>query len=119
MPQYYRYAGQPRQYNAAARMVQPARAAETRGLGDRYTGPVPPSDLGPVPASMGNSLGSYFGGQDLGGSLGSYFGGQRKGLGNQGELGMLSDNEKRLVSIGAIGIVGWFFFGKKIKKALK
>lgn len=36
-----------------------------------------------------------------------------------GFLPDLSDNEKRLLSIGAIGLVGWFFFGKKIKKAMK
>ena len=32
---------------------------------------------------------------------------------------MLSDNEKRLVVISVLGITGWFFFGDRIKKALK
>ena len=36
-----------------------------------------------------------------------------------GILPNLSDNEKRLVSIGVIGVVGWFFFGDKIKSRLK
>jgi hypothetical protein len=36
-----------------------------------------------------------------------------------GILPNLSDNEKRLAAIGVIGIVGWFFFGAKIKRQLK
>jgi hypothetical protein len=36
-----------------------------------------------------------------------------------GFLPNLSDNEKRLIAIGVIGIVGWFLFGDKIKAKLK
>lgn len=68
------------------------RAAETRSLG-----------------TLGRS---YFGDQSLNGSN---FGGQNKDLGAT----MLSNNEKTLLSVGVIGIVGWFFFGDKIKKRLK
>lgn len=32
---------------------------------------------------------------------------------------LLSNNEKTLVAIAVIGIVGWFAFGSKIKKAMK
>jgi hypothetical protein len=76
-------------------------------MGDRYLGPVPRADLG-------GSLGSYFSGK----GLGQYkFGDQEVGY----SLGaaMLSDNEKTLVVVGVLGIVGWFFLGPKIKKAMK
>lgn len=36
-----------------------------------------------------------------------------------GLLPNMSDNEKRLVSIGVIGVVGWVLFGAKIKAKLK
>jgi hypothetical protein len=32
---------------------------------------------------------------------------------------MLSNNEKTLAAVAVIGLVGWFMFGKKIKKSLK
>lgn len=83
-------------------------------LGDRYMGPVPVRDLGLPKVKTGGTLGSYFGDQSLNGSN---FGGQNKDISSLGAL--LSDNEKRLATIGVIGIVGWFFLGPKIKKALK
>lgn len=97
----------------------PTRAAETRALGSRYLGPVPRADLGPIPASMGKVQQSLFGGQDLGKA--SYFGPQDIGYFAPAPkgLGMLSDNEKRLVAVGVIGIVGWLMFGDKIKKGFK
>jgi hypothetical protein len=100
MPRFYNYAGQPRQYNAAAYNMRTARAASSKSLGAH------PGDLGKL------RVRSYFGGQDL---SNSNFGGQNKELGAM----MLSSNEKRLVMIGVIGIAGWFFFGKQITKALK
>jgi len=112
--QYYYHAAYPRKYNAETRTMRPenSRAAEAKSLGSlhnkghgslgsRYVGPVSAQDLGKE---------SYFGAQSLSGQ--NYFGGQD--LGN-----LLSNNEKRLVAIGVIGIVGYFAFGKKIKKALK
>lgn len=121
---YYTHAASPRKYNAIARVHVPgtSRAAESTAMGalpgamgDRYLGPVPEEDLGPIPKSLG-SLGtlrqSYFGGQDLSDSK---FGGQNKDLGAD----MLSNNEKRLVMVGVIAMVGYFVFGDKIKKALK
>ena len=56
MPRFYQHAAAPRQYNAIARTYGTgARGAESRAmgalpeaLGDRYLGPVPASDLGPV-----------------------------------------------------------------------
>lgn len=97
MPQYYRYAGEPQQYNATARIRDARGAAESRGLGNHLRG----------------ELGSrYTGSHDLGASN---FGGQNKDLSGA----LLSDNEKRLAAVAAIGIVGWFFLGPKIKKALK
>lgn len=147
MPRFYQFAADPQQYNVT--YGGGARAAESRAMGvlpeamgahnpryigpvppsdlgptamgDRYLGPVPPSDLGPVLRGGGfGSLGklgrsSYFGGQYLNGVGDSYFGGQNKDLG----AALLSDNEKRLVMIGVIGLVGWFVFGDKIKKAMK
>lgn len=148
MPRFYQFAADPQQYNAIARTYGTgARGAESRAMGvlpeamgahnpryigpvlpsdlgptamgDRYLGPIPPSDLGPP--RLGGSFGSlgklgrasYFGGQSLNGTGNSKFGGQYK------DLGLLSDNEKRLVMIGVIGLIGWFVFGDKIKKALK
>jgi len=90
----------------------------------RYTGPIGRGALGNV------SQRSFFGGQHLNGvgslqeslspysdndSLGkiSNFGAQ-----NLGAM-MLSNNEKTLVTVGVLGLVGWFFFGDKIKKAMK
>ena len=119
MPRFYQYAGQPRKYNATARIYgQGARASETTALGSRYLGPVPESDLGPIPPSLGRLYGDLGRTKYFGGQLNNYvsnFGGQNKDLG----AAMLSDNEKRLVMIGVIGLVGWFFLGPKIKKAMK
>lgn len=112
--QYYYHAAYPRKYNAETRTGRPGsqRAAEAKSLGSlhnkghgslgsRYVGPVAAQDLGKQ---------SNFGAQNLSGS--NYFGGQ--------DLGdMLSNNEKRLAAIGVLGLVGYFVFGKKIKKALK
>jgi hypothetical protein len=69
---------------------------------------------------MGKVQQSLFGGQDLGAKP-SYFGPQDIGYFAPAPkgLGMLSDNEKRLVAIGVIGIVGWLMFGDKIKKGFK
>ena len=46
-----------------------------------------------------------------------YFGGQDKdlSLGNS----MLSNNEKTMLAMGVIGMLGWFAFGPQIKRALK
>jgi hypothetical protein len=59
-------------------------------------------DLSPYDSSHDNALGkmSNFGAQNLGAT-------------------MLSNNEKTLAMIGVLGVVGWFFFGDKIKKAMK
>jgi hypothetical protein len=145
MPQYYRFPGQPAHYTATARLYGHSghsyRGAETKSLGSygslgyahgalgyahgalgsRYLGPVPPEDLGPIPKSLGKlNVYGYAGGQDLG--YVSNFGGQNKDISLEslrGILPALSDNEKRLVTIGVIGVVAWLAFGDKIKKALK
>jgi hypothetical protein len=144
MPRYYQYAGQPVQYNATARIYghgKGSRAATSRSLGaaetslsKRFIGPwsgaIPgerfqepwPSEPDWPKADLG-SLGkldlrsTYFGSQGFGDSN---FGGQNKNI-HSLSLGaaMLSDNEKRLVMIGVIGLVGWFAFGDKIKKAVR
>lgn len=96
MPRYYSYGAQPRHYGGSGEIerMYTARAATTRELG--------------------GSLGSYFGGQnkDLGASN---FGGQNKDLG----AALLSNNEKTLLAVGVLGLVGWFMFGDKIKKGFK
>ena len=90
----------------------------------RYTGPLEGNNHY---GSLGNvSQRSFFGGQQLNGvgslqeDIRHYDPLSRAATFSTG-LGaaMLSDNEKRLVTIGVIGLVGWFFFGDKIRKALK
>ena len=105
MPQYYEYGAHPRKYNAKARAVPYiSRGGESRSLGS----------LGGY-GSLGKlNVYGYGGGQDLGASN---FGGQNKDLGLGASI--LSNNEKRLVMIGVIGLVGWFMCGDKIKKGFK
>jgi hypothetical protein len=119
MPRFYQYAGSPRQYNAAGRMFPgSARAAESRDLGSLGAHGAMGSlgDHGAM-GSLGKiQQSSNFGGQEgLNGAQPSNFGGQDKGLGAM----MLSNNEKTLVAVAAIGLVGWFVFGKQIKKSFK
>ena len=98
----------------------------------RYTGPVRRGALGNNSCFLGNvSQRSFFGGQHLNGvgSLQEDLGPYDYSLGKMSNFGaqnlngvgatMLSNNEKTLVTIGVIGIVGWFFFGDKIKKGFK
>lgn len=109
MPHFYSYGAEPRRYGlpGAIEGRYTARAAESRGLGDRYTGPVPRSDLGKLAQQ------NYIGSQE--GIGASNFGGQNKDLGAV----LLSNNEKTLLAVGVLGLVGWFMFGDKIKKRLK
>lgn len=103
-PRYYSYGAEPRHYGAPGEIEgrYTARGAESVSLG---------GSLGSYGLGKLNVYG-YAGGQDLGASN---FGGQNKDLGAV----LLSNNEKALVAIAVIGIVGWFVFGKKIKKGFK
>ena len=97
------------------------RAAETRGLGYYHAGTknFASQNLYPGPEQSyirTVQLGDRYTGQVLHSDLGKVR--QLTKFGHQ-DLGLLSDNEKKLAAIAVLGIVGWFLFKKQIKKALK